>query len=523
MNSEMLIFLGMAAAMLIVCIVLVVFVLRALKNPRVASSVDASRAREDELRSQLEDARNKTRELEAQVTEARYGYEKALEDNENNKKQLEFKLAMAVRDAENQKDEEIRAAKAEKEQIVQELEATKKRAEADLRTAAERSKLELEASQSNADTRLQAEVAKAAANLEALKSEMSAQAVEERRKIERERDDAVATQREQKLEFDKQVGEQQAKIEGMENEYKVKLDELEKSKDLQIDDLKKRLETARDMKSKLSVKLLGESLEQHCEMEFNQIRSTAFRNAEFGKDNEAIEGTKGDYIYREHDDDGIEIISIMFEMKTESEDSVNTRTNESHLKKLDKDRTNKKCEYAVLVSMLEPDSDYYNAGIVDVSHLYPKMYVIRPQFFIPLISLLRNAALSSLETRRELNVMLQSQPDVTGFEEKLAKLKGEVVKNNNKAQGKCDSALKEIDNMISKLNKIRNDIEMIQRYSSRANQKMEDITIRKLTYGNEGMKTKFDEARKIAPISAEVVSVESVDEQKKNSDASSEE
>lgn len=473
MGNEMLI-LFVAAIILAALIALVVLLLKALKTSRAPSSVDISEGREAELLHQLEDARNRAHELESQNAYVR--------------KQAELERIAFVRDAVEQKDEEIRAAKAEKERVEYELEVLKK----------------------TTDVRLQAAEEKSAVELNALRNKMSAQAVEERREIEKERDSALFDCHEQKLKFEKQVNEYQAKIDGIENEYKVKMDELEKSKDMQIEELETRLENARDMKSKLSVKLLGESLEQHCEMAFNQIRHAAFHNAEFGKDNEAIEGTKGDYIYRECDDDGVEIVSIMFEMKTESEDSVNTRTNESHLKKLDKDRTKKNCEYAVLVSMLEPDNDYYNGGIVDVSHLYPKMYVVRPQFFIPIISLLRNAALYSIEVRKKLNAMLQSQPDVAGFEEKLEKLKGEVAKSNDHANDKCESAIKGIDGMISKLNKIKSDIEMIQKYSNQSNQRMENITIRKLTYGNDGMKTKFDEARKAAPISAEVLSVENI-------------
>ena len=185
--------------------------------------------------------------------------------------------------------------------------------------------------------------------------------------------EAAAAQREQQLSFEKELSAKQSAIDNMENDYKVQMGELEKAKDLRIEDLEARLNEARDNKMRLSVKLLGESLEQHCENSFNQLRATAFRDAEFGKDNEVVEGTKGDYIYRETDEDGVEIISIMFEMKNEAEDSVNKHTNESFLKKLDRDRVKKHCEYAVLVSMLEPDSDYYNSGIVDVSYRYPKM------------------------------------------------------------------------------------------------------------------------------------------------------
>lgn len=323
--------------------------------------------------------------------------------------------------------------------------------------------------------------------------------------------EAAAAQREQQLSFEKELSAKQSTIDNMENDYKVQMGELERAKDRTIEDLEARLSEARENKMRLSVKLLGESLEQHCENSFNQLRATAFRDAEFGKDNEVVEGTKGDYIYRETDEDGVEIISIMFEMKNEAEDSVNKHTNDSFLKKLDRDRAKKHCEYAVLVSMLEPDSDYYNSGIVDVSYRYPKMYVIRPQFFIPMITLLRNAALDSMEARRQLSAMLQSQPDVTGFEDKLDKLKGEVARANDNAQGRCEAAVKEIDATIKKLEKIREDIEKIGKYSDRANQRMDDITIRRLTHGNPNMREKFAQAREAAPAAAEVLAVESVE------------
>lgn len=255
------------------------------------------------------------------------------------------------------------------------------------------------------------------------------------------------------------------------------------------------IKQVKDMKMKLSTKMVGESLELHCENEFNKIRSAAFPKAEFFKDNNASSGSKGDYIYREFDDNKVEILSIMFEMKNESEGTSSKKKNEDFFKELDKDRREKKCEYAVLVTMLEADSDLYNAGIVDVSYRYDKMYVIRPQFFIPMITLLRNAALNSLSYRQELAKMRNQNVDITGFEERLTNFQEGFSKNYLSASAHFEQAIKEIDASIAKMNKVKTELLTSANQLRLANDKAQELTIKKLTYNNPTMKAKFEEER----------------------------
>lgn len=268
------------------------------------------------------------------------------------------------------------------------------------------------------------------------------------------------------------------------NELKTK-DEIIKYKDEEIARVK-------EMKQRLSTKMLGESLEQHCEIEFNKLRSTAFQRAYFEKDNDASSGSKGDFIYRESDEFGTEIISIMFEMKNEGEETATKKKNEDFLKELDKDRTEKKCEYAVLVSMLESDSELYNTGIVDMSYKYPKMYVVRPQFFIPIITLLRNAAMSSLKYKAELALVKSQNIDITNFEDKMTNFKEGFARNYDLASRKFKEAIDEIDKTISHLQKTKDALLSSENNLRLANEKAEDLTIKKLTQGNPTMKAKFD-------------------------------
>ena len=252
------------------------------------------------------------------------------------------------------------------------------------------------------------------------------------------------------------------------------------------------IERVKEMKLKLSTKMIGESLEQHCENEFNKLRSTAFQNAYFEKDNDASGGTKGDYIYREVVD-GVEVLSIMFEMKNESDATANKKKNEDFLNKLDKDRKDKKCEYAILVSLLESDNEYYNSGIVDLSYRHEKMYVIRPQFFIPIISLLRNAAFNSLKYKQELNVMRTQNIDITNFEEKINTFKEGFANNYDLASRKFKTAIDEIDKTIVHLQKTKDALLSSENNLRLANNKADDLSIKKLTRGNPTMKAKFDE------------------------------
>ncbi len=252
----------------------------------------------------------------------------------------------------------------------------------------------------------------------------------------------------------------------------------------------------KDLKSKLSTKMLGETLEQHCEIEFNKLRPTAFRSAYFEKDNDAKTGSKGDYIFRESDENGTEIISIMFEMKNEGDETATKKRNEDFLKELDKDRQEKGCEYAVLVSLLESENELYNSGIVDMSHRYPKMYVIRPQFFIPMITLLRNAALNSLQYKSELALVKAQNIDVSNFEEQLEDFRTTFGRNYRLASERFSDAIKHIDNSIAQLQKTKENLLRSDDNLRLANNKIEDLTIKKLTRGNPTMQQKFDAAGK---------------------------
>ena len=285
--------------------------------------------------------------------------------------------------------------------------------------------------------------------------------------------------------------------EQVEASLRQQMAEQERFKDQTIRDREDEIERLRNQRARLSTKLIGETLEQHCEMEFNRWRSLGFRGAEFHKDNEVVGGSKGDYVFREVDDEGVEVVSIMFEMKNEDDASAATsrHRNSDFFKKLDQDRRNKNCEYAVLVSMLEPESELYNSGIVDVSYEYEKMYVIRPQFFIPMITLLRNAAENAHAYRRELAEVRQQNIDVTNFENALEKFKDGFGKNYATASKKFGDAIEEIDKAIARLQKVKEDLTSSERQLRYANDKAEALTIRKLTFKNPTMREKFNEAR----------------------------
>ena len=284
-----------------------------------------------------------------------------------------------------------------------------------------------------------------------------------------------------------------AKIEASETSQKLAEKSLKEKYETQIQDRDDAIERLKDLKAKLSTKMVGETLEQHCETEFNQLRATAFTKAYFEKDNDARSGSKGDYIFKDADPDGNEIVSIMFEMKNESDTTATKKKNEDFLKELDKDRNEKGCEYAVLVSLLEPESELYNSGIVDVSHRFPKMYVIRPQFFIPMITLLRNAAMNALQYKAELALVKSQSIDVTNFEEKLETFKDGFARNYELAGKKFQKAIDEIDKSIDHLQKTKDALLGTDRNLRLANDKAQDVTIKKLTRGNPTMKAKFDE------------------------------
>lgn len=264
----------------------------------------------------------------------------------------------------------------------------------------------------------------------------------------------------------------------------------------QIKDRDDAIERLKDLKAKLSTKMVGETLEQHCETEFNRIRATAFPKAYFEKDNDARGGSKGDYIFKDHDDGGTEIVSIMFEMKNESDTTATKSKNEDFLKELDKDRNEKGCEYAVLVSLLEPESELYNTGIVDMFHRYPKMYVVRPQFFIPMITLLRNAALNSMKYKTELATVRAQNIDITNFESELESFKTAFSRNYELASNHFQKSIDEIDKSIDHLQKTKDALLSTSRNLRLANDKAQDVTIKKLTKGNPTMAEKFDELKR---------------------------
>ena len=320
-----------------------------------------------------------------------------------------------------------------------------------------------------------AEIAKLKADLDASTLASKLAITEATAKIEKERDELASKIREK--DFEQKIQEN-----AINEKYQLEL----KTKDEQI-------EYYKDLKAKLSTKMVGETLEIHCETEFNLIRAAGFQNAYFKKDNEVKEGSKGDYIFKDFTDDKIETISIMFEMKNENDTTATKKKNEDFLKELDKDRNAKGCEYAILVSLLEPDSDLYNSGIVDMSHQYPKMYVVRPQFFIPIITILRNASQAAVSSKKELARMKEQNIDVSNFEEELETFKTAFGKNYRLAADKFATAIAEIDKTIDHLQKTKDALLGSEENLRRANNKADELTIKKLTRNNPTMEAKFKE------------------------------
>jgi hypothetical protein len=296
-------------------------------------------------------------------------------------------------------------------------------------------------------------------------------------------------------ETEKERDDLKYKLEKAELERDVKEASLKDKYETQIKDRDDAIERLKDLKARLSTKMVGETLEKHCEIEFEKVRHTGFKNADFGKDNDASSGSKGDYIFRESDEAGTQIVSIMFEMKNESDTTATKKKNEDFLKELDKDRREKNCEYAVLVSLLEKESELYKAGIVDMSHLYPKMYIVRPQFFVPIITLLRNAAMKSLEYKTELALVRAQNIDVTNFQDDLEKFKIGFGKNIELYSKKFAAAIKGIDNAMKDMQKTKDALLGADNNLRLANNKLQDVTIKKLTRKNPTMAAKFDEQK----------------------------
>ena len=383
----------------------------------------------------------------------------------------------AIQIAEAKVREALQEQLAQKETALIQLKSEKEAELAQKLAQKETEVVQLKAEKTNELTQLKAQLD----NAEVAKKLAITEAVQ---KIEKERDNLLNEVKTKELEKQNLestlVQEYTAKLQSKEEIIKYKEEEIARVK---------------DMKAKLSTKMIGETLEQHCETEFNKLRATAFQNAYFEKDNDARSGSKGDFIYKETDEAGNEIISIMFEMKNEGDETATKKKNEDFFKELDKDRNEKKCEYAVLVTMLEAESEYYNTGIVDVSHKYPKMYVVRPQFFIPIITLLRNAAMNSLKYKAELALVRNQNIDITNFEEKINQFKEGFARNYDLASRKFQTAIDEIDKTIIHLQKTKEALLSSDNNLRLANQKAEDLTIKKLTHGNPTMKAKFDELK----------------------------
>jgi len=392
--------------------------------------------------------------------------------------QFEEELKNRLTLAENEKESAVKLAEANVKNSLQEEIANKDKQLIELKA---KSDTELAEKLANKEKK----IAEMESKIQNAETEKKLEISEATKKIEKERDDLAndlkIKETEKKL-LKKSIREQ------FSNQLSVK-DETIKMKEDEIDRL-------RDFKQKLSTKMVGETLEQHCEVEFNKLRATAFQNAHFEKDNDSSGGTKGDFIYKENDDEGNEIISIMFEMKNENDETATKKKNEDFFAKLEKDRNDKKCEYSVLVSLLEPENELYNNGIIDVSHKFEKMYVIRPQFFIPIITLLRNAAMNSLKYKQELNFVRNQNIDVTNFEDKIIRFREGFAKNYESASKHFKKAIKEIDKSIATMEKVKKELTISENQLRLANQKAESLTIKKLTHGNSTMKEKFDKINK---------------------------
>jgi hypothetical protein len=388
--------------------------------------------------------------------------------------QFEEELQKRLDLAEREKENAVRLAEANLKSSLQEQIAKKEREIIELKARGDRELVEKLAKKDS-------EIAGMKAKIENAEIEKKLTITEAVQKIEKERDELANNLKNKEIE--KQLLEK-----SINEKYSAELrtkDDIIKMKDEEI-------ALRKDMKLKLSTKMIGETLEQHCENEFNKLRATAFQKAYFEKDNDSRSGSKGDYIYRETDDSGNEIISIMFEMKNEGDETATKKRNEDFFKELDKDRTEKSCEYAVLVSLLESESELYNTGIVDVSHKFAKMYVVRPQFFIPIITLLRNAALNSMKYKAELALIRNQNIDITNFEDNINKFKEGFARNYQLASEKFKKAIEEIDKTIDHLQKTKDALLSSENNLRLANNKAEDLSIKKLTRGNPTMTARFE-------------------------------
>ena len=408
-------------------------------------------------------------------------------DIANQVRTLEFQQELNERLAQSRRqfDTEIKLAENTLEAAYQLKLAAKERELAELAAHLKSHEKDSLLAVAEAEGRLKAQLAERDQQIAALR--LQAKSLEESKNIEKELEihRAVAVK-------ERELGELNARFLLQAKERELEKQALREQYQAELKQKDEAIAFYKDFKARQSTKMVGESLEQHCETEFNRIRTTAFPQAVFGKDNDVAGGSKGDYIYRECDSDGNEIISIMFEMKNENETTATKKKNEHFFKELDKDRREKKCEYAVLVSLLEADNELYNGGIVDVSYAYPKMYVVRPQFFIPLISLLRNAALNTLQYKQEVAQMRAQNIDITNFEEDLNTFKTAFARNYELASRKFQTAIEEIDKTITHLQKTKEALLSSENNLRLANNKAEELSVKKLTRKNPTMKAAFE-------------------------------
>lgn len=437
---------------------------------------------EKQLNKRLELAeQEKQGAVELAKTKAANESQKAVADKNAEIQELKAKLEAGEVARKLAVSEALKSVEKERDALANELEKTKHEKQAASQLAEAKLLSELQMAAATKD----AEIQGLKATLESIEVAQKLAITEAVRAVEKERDELKSGL--QHVALQKQLAEQA----------------LKEKYETQIKDRDDAIERLRDMKARLSTKMVGETLEQHCDTEFNRLRATAFPRAYFEKDNDARTGSKGDYIFRDSDEAGTEIVSIMFEMKNENDETATKKRNEDFLRELDKDRTEKGCEYAVLVSLLEPDSELYNSGIVDVSHRYPKMYVVRPQFFIPIITLLRNAALNSLKYKTELALVKEQHIDITNFESDLEAFKTGFARNYELASRKFKTAIEEIDKTIDHLQKTKDALLGSENNLRLANNKADDLTVKKLTKGNPTMAAKFADLKKNGSSEAE--------------------
>ena len=468
-----------------------------------------------QLQERLEQAErenSKIRELDQAQAEQTLQKIKSAKDAQIQELQAKLESEQAAKEL--AVSEALRKVEKEKDDLTAKLDKAESEKRQALDLAEANSKSELQKAAADKD----AEIVKLQNQLDAFELQKNQELAQALGPVEKERDDfkgrlerlQLEKESEEKLskeqlksqlqevvaDKDAEIAELKSNLDKAELQSKIEAKSLKERYEVQIQDRDEQIERLRDLKAKLSTKMVGETLEQHCQIEFNKLRSTAFPNAYFEKDNDARTGSKGDFIFRDKDDSGTEIVSIMFEMKNEMDTTSTKHKNEDFFKELDKDRREKDCEYAIMVSLLEPDSDLYNTGIVDVSYRYPKMYVVRPQFFIPIITLLRDAAKNSLQYKNELEEVREQNIDITHFEEELDSFKNAFGRNYEIASKKFKNAVEEIDKSISHLNKIKDALLGSENQLRLANNKAQDVTIRRLTRNNETMKAKFDQVKK---------------------------